>query len=272
MSAPHRDPTALPIGLFLIASAATAVVAFVLAVRRAPEQQRRAGPVPPAVALIASPGEGIGEEAGVFRTSPGMLALEPATRRERSAHPRTLRTVHFLRAFPGAPPRIPHNLSADEFRTDACRTCHQRGGFSVRFSAYVPVTPHPERGICLQCHVGVDSVIGALTPSADPNARCPMCHGSSGTVRPEASLTWETTVWPRLPALIRDQDPPPIPHDLRFRENCLTCHAGPAAVAELRTRHPDRAGCRQCHLVLDPEAGAFTREPLDISLTSGGAP
>jgi cytochrome c-type protein NapB len=99
-----------------------------------------------------------------------------------------------------------------------------------------------------------------------------MCHGASGAVRPEASLTWATTVWPRLPAVTKDQNPPPIPHDLQFRENCLTCHAGPAAVAELRTRHPERANCRQCHLVADGEAPGFTREALDIAIVAGGTP
>jgi cytochrome c-type protein NapB len=272
MSAPERDPTALPLALFLGLSAVTAVVALVVLARRAPEK------APPAralasVALVPPTGQPIGSEAGVFRTTPGMLALEPDSRRERSAHPRNLATVRFLRAYPGAPPRIPHPLTADEFRTDACRTCHERGGFSVRFSAYVPVTPHPERGICLQCHVGVDSVIGAAAPDPNPNARCPQCHGpSGGPVRASEKATWSTTVWPRLPELVPDRDPPPIPHDLQFRENCLTCHAGPAAVAEIRTKHPHWASCRQCHVVAAPDSGAFTRDPLDIALEAGGVP
>ena len=191
---------------------------------------------------------------------PACWRSSPAARRERSAHPRTLTTVRFLRAYPGAPPRIPHGLTPEEFRTDACRTCHERGGFSLRFAAYVPVTPHPERGICLQCHVGEDALMGVALPSADPNARCPQCHGpSGGRPRADATLTWATTVWPPLPPTTPDSSPPPIPHDLQFRENCLTCHSGPAAVAEIRTTHPERANCRQCHVALDPEAGVFTR-------------
>ena len=47
--------------------------------------------------------------------------------------------------------------------------------------------------------------------------------------------------------------PPParrrtIPHPLQLRENCLACHGGPAARAELRTTHPERVRCRQCHV------------------------
>jgi cytochrome c-type protein NapB len=265
-----RHPTAVALRLYLIASAVTAVAAANVAVKRvAGGRAHPPGPAP--VAMVAAPGEPIRAEAQVFRTSPAMLAIEPAAHRVRSAHPRTLKTVRYLRAYPGAPPRIPHLLTAEEFRTDACRTCHERGGYSVRFSAYVPLTPHPERGICLQCHVGVDSVIGVAVSGADPNTRCPLCHGpNGGPPRADATLTWATTVWPTLPLLTPDQSPPPIPHDLQFRENCLTCHAGQAAVAEIRTKHPGRANCRQCHVTLNSEAGDFTR-PAGL-VAGGGTP
>ncbi|TFG48971.1 MAG: hypothetical protein E4H38_05640 [Gemmatimonadales bacterium] len=270
MSTPDRRSTGIALRLYLTASAITAAVAAVVLMKRASAALERE-PAPGAVVLLSAPAEPIRAEAQVFRTSPGMLAIEPATERERSAHPRTLATVRYLRAFPGAPPRIPHPLTADEFRTDACRTCHERGGFSVRFAAYVPVTPHPERGLCLQCHVGVDSVIGAAAPDPDPNARCPQCHGpSGGPVKAGASATWATTVWPRLPQLVEGRDPPPIPHDLQFRENCLTCHGGPGAVAEIRTKHPEWANCRQCHVTLDPSAESYTRPVSDSTTGTGG--
>jgi cytochrome c-type protein NapB len=270
MSSPDRHPTAWPLGLFLFGSAVTAIAAVRVAIERAPAS--RAAPVLASVAMVVAPVEPIRGEAQVFRTTPAMLALEPATPRERAAHPRRLATVHFLRGFPGAPPRIPHPLTADEFRTVACKTCHERGGYSVRFQAYVPVTPHPERGICLQCHVGVDSVMGLEAPNPDPNARCHLCHGAGGgRPRAEASVTWPTTVWPTLPPISPDSSPPAIPHDLEYRQNCLTCHAGPAAVSEIRTKHPERANCRQCHLVLDPAAGTFTRPANDSATGTGGA-
>jgi len=265
-----RRPAAVALPLFLIASAVMAVVAGNVAVKRL-GARRVAVPEPVAVAMVAAPGEPIRAEAQVFRTSPVMLAIEPAGHRERSAHPRTLKTVRYLRAYEGAPPRIPHPLSAEEFRTDGCRTCHERGGYSVRFSAYVPLTPHPDRGICLQCHVGVDSVMGMADPTADPNNRCPLCHErNGGAPRADASLTWPTTVWPALSRKSPDRSPPPIPHDLPFRENCLTCHAGPAAVAEIRTSHPEWANCRQCHVALNPDVEPFTR-PTQPE-TAGGAP
>jgi nitrate reductase (cytochrome), electron transfer subunit len=254
----ERHSTALTLGIFLVASAIVAIAAGRVALKRVTWRRAHA-PALATVPMVAAPGEPIRAEAQVFRTNPAMVAIEPATHRERSAHPRTLRTVRYLRAYEGAPPRIPHPLSADEFRTDACRTCHERGGYSVRFSAYVPLTPHPDRGICLQCHVGVDSVMGTADPRENPNSRCRLCHGpSGGPPRADFSLTWATTVWPQLARLTPGQDPPPIPHDLPFRENCLTCHAGPAAVAEIRTTHPERANCRQCHVAQHPEAGPFT--------------
>jgi cytochrome c-type protein NapB len=44
--------------------------------------------------------------------------------------------------------------------------------------------------------------------------------------------------------------PPTIPHQIFMRENCLACHSGPAAREEIRTAHPDRVRCRQCHLAV----------------------
>jgi cytochrome c-type protein NapB len=53
--------------------------------------------------------------------------------------------------------------------------------------------------------------------------------------------------------------PPPIPHGLQMRENCLACHAGPAAVAEIRTPHPTLVNCRQCHALSTEPPAAFER-------------
>jgi cytochrome c-type protein NapB len=203
---------------------------------------------------------------------PAGLTIEPAFPRERTAHPRTWATYRYLRAYPGAPPRIPHALSPDEFRVEICNSCHERGGYSLRFAAYVPVTPHPEMGMCLQCHAGDDAVMGTASAGADPNVRCPLCHGpTGGRPRPEASATWSTTIWPALPSVTPGRLPPPITHDLQFRGNCLTCHGGPAAVAAIRTSHPERANCRQCHLVADPEAQLFVRPAPEVVAGSGAA-
>jgi cytochrome c-type protein NapB len=265
-------PATVAIVLLLVASAAIALVAAITAVRRTPEPRHEASQVA-AVPLLATPEAPIAAEADVFRTNGRMLAIEPALPRERKAHPRNRTTYRYLRAYPGAPPRIPHALSPEEFRTGVCASCHARGGYSLRFAAYVPVTPHPELGMCLQCHVGDDGVMGLASAAADPNSRCPLCHGpSGGRPRREASATWPTTVWPALPSRIPGRLPPPIPHDLQLRGNCVACHAGPAAVAEFRTTHPERASCRQCHVGADSEADVFTHRPWVGATGSGGAP
>jgi nitrate reductase (cytochrome), electron transfer subunit len=259
--------------LFLTLSALTAVAAVIVAIERVPARPPLQ-PAQVAVAVLAEPTESIAAEAQVFRTPPGMMAIAPAIRREREAHPRTLKTYRYLRAYPGAPPRIPHELTPEEFRTGACKTCHERGGYSRRFAAYVPLTPHPDSGPCLQCHVGTDELMAVPLVSHDPNQRCHQCHGAGG--RPhgevETSIDWRTTAWPQLAPRTPGRTPPPIPHDLTSRGNCLACHAGPAAAAEIRTTHPERADCRQCHVAPDPEAGAFTRPPSAGGDGTGGEP
>jgi hypothetical protein len=243
--------------VYLLGSTAAAVAAVVVAMRRAAAQVDE--PAPPEVQTLSAAGEPIAAEVLVFRTRASVLALGPEARRERSAHPRTLRTFRFLRAYPGAPPRIPHGLSPEEFRTGTCGTCHQRGGYSIRFAAYAPITPHPELGLCLGCHAIDDGVAGVGSPSADPNSRCPQCHGPEGRVSPRARPSGWESLWLAPGGRSSGGLPPLIPHDRLLREDCLACHAGPAAVAEIRTTHPERADCRSCHVETDPDAGAFRR-------------
>jgi cytochrome c-type protein NapB len=242
---------------FLVASVAVAVAAGVTAVNRAARRPRPAPAGDSSVALVAPPAQPIPAEAEVFRTHGGVTAIPPAGERARDAHPRTLARFQFLRAYPGAPPRIPHGFTADEFRTGACNTCHQRGGYSPRFDAYVPVTPHPEMPACLQCHVGRDEVTGVSLPSLDPSTICRQCHAAGAPRWAEALVDWRPMAWPSR--VRRENDVPPIPHDLFFRGNCLACHSGPSAVAEIRTSHPERANCRQCHVLPDSAVGEFTR-------------
>ena len=259
------------LALFLVGAATIAAIAGVTAARR--EKPRKPVMTLATVPRVVAPTDPIGAEAQVFRTTAATVAIEPAAARERSAHPRRLTVIRYNRAFEGAPPRIPHGVSSEEFRTDRCRTCHQRGGYSRRFAAYVPLTPHAERGMCVQCHVGVDAVIGASNPAADPNTRCAICHpASGGSPSSDAKVTWPTTVWPALPTLAADRDPPMIPHDLPFRENCLTCHAGPAAAAEIRTMHPERLDCRGCHLAADPRANSYAQPAGVVDANARSAP
>lgn len=258
MSGGGRRTSGLLFGLYLVASGGIAVAAGVVAVARAARLPRSPPHAESSVDLVSPPGQPIRAEAEVFRTHAGVTAIPPAGERARDAHPRTLARFRFLRAYPGAPPRIPHGFTADEFRTGACNTCHQRGGFSPRFDAYVPLTPHPEMPACLQCHVGRDEVTGVSLPNLDPSTVCRQCHAPGAARWAEALVDWRPMAWPSRAAPGQD-GVPSITHDLFFRGNCLACHSGPSAVAEIRTAHPERANCRQCHALPDPTVNEFIR-------------
>jgi nitrate reductase (cytochrome), electron transfer subunit len=205
------------------------------------------------------PGPPIPAEADVFRLQPGDLALGEDDGRRAGARTRTLAVFRSLRAYPGAPPRVPHSLAPDEFRASTCNACHERGGFTARFSAYAPVTPHPEYRNCLQCHAVDDGVVGVAAPgrlAARSDART-----ERATAPDFVPLAWRTVQWPTIDQRAMPGSPPAIPHTLELRGNCLACHAGAGAVAEIRTTHPERANCRQCHVpsTYDVGSDAFSR-------------
>ena len=255
--------------VFLIASAVVAMSALIIAAGRVAEDRESAAE--DARVDVASPNERIAAEADVFRTHAGVLAIDPGFDTRRSAHPRTWATYRSLRAYPGAPPRIPHGLTPDEFQAAACNTCHERGGFSQRFGAYVPITPHPEMGACLQCHVGDGELMAISLPTTDPSTRCRQCHAPGARRRAEATLDWRSLSWPQLTRDTSSGEPPPIPHTLELRGNCLACHAGPAGVAEIRTAHPERANCRQCHVTTDAAVDVFVRPARQLDDRQEGA-
>ncbi|RMH73123.1 MAG: cytochrome C [Gemmatimonadetes bacterium] len=173
-------------------------------------------------------------EAGVFRRSE--QALTYANAPENNKNPRTLDTFYDLRAYPGAPPVIPHELINEQsYGGKSCLPCHENGGYVPRFNAYAPVTPHPEMINCRQCHVAVKT---------------------KDTFK---ESNWVTIIPPPINQEAMTGSPPPIPHGLQMRENCLACHAGPAAPTEIRTSHPERINCRQCHALNDKPTTAWTR-------------
>jgi cytochrome c-type protein NapB len=248
VSPDRASPARLFLYLVLLAAAASAVVAVVALSRRQATNRDDQPEINSAAAEIADD-EPIASEAGVFRTQLADLAIDPTSKIRRGAHPRTLATWRGLRAYPGAPPRIPHGLTPAETLRGGCKTCHERGGYSQRFGAYVPVTPHPEMGQCLQCHVGDARLLATPLPSMDPSARCRQCHSAGGMLWKDSASSFKPLPWPQLAARASGEHaPPPIPHTLELRGNCLSCHSAPAGVKEIRTSHPERANCRQCHL------------------------
>ena len=137
---------------------------------------------------------------------------------------RALKTYYARRAYNGAPPVIPHAVDPEIARTMNCNVCHANGGYTPKFNAYAPVTPHPQYANCMQCHV------------------------ESTTQTTFVATNWQSAASPALHRPALPGSPPPIPHTLQLRENCLACHTGPSAVAEVRTSHPERVNCRQCHV------------------------
>lgn len=170
-------------------------------------------------------------EAGVFERT-GVKAIKPEVERALTAY-------YQRRAYPGGPPSIPHPLFDEKsMGGKSCLGCHKDGGYMPMWKAYTPITPHPEMTNCRSCHV-----------------------------RPEAKDTFEPTTFApaqhvELPKGAIPGAPPRIPHPLDMRSNCVACHGGPAAPKEIRTSHPERANCRQCHVTGAEQAPAFQR-PLD---------
>ncbi len=146
-----------------------------------------------------------------------------------SAKPHSLVKRASLRAYNGAPPTIPH--STDGMNDLACTSCHEQG---VQVGdVQVPKIPHRHYTNCQQCHVAESDLfeLEFVVLSAFDGKPAPM----------GGDRAW-------LGA------PPVIPHSTWMRENCLSCH-GPSGRAGLRTSHPNRTNCMQCHArdaVLDP--------------------
>jgi nitrate reductase (cytochrome), electron transfer subunit len=227
------------------------------------EQYRQSRPQPDAGAALpvlsyAADGRGpdgrvqagpdIAAEALVFRTRAEDVAANAGRVRRVDAHPRTLATFRSLRAYPGAPPRVPHGLTATELGRSICNTCHERGGYSARFGAYVPLTPHPELDGCLQCHAIDATLVDTPVPDGRADAVCRQCHRPARQTELGPGIAWQPAAWPAVRSASEAGAPPEIPHDLQQRGNCLACHMGPGAVAEIRTTHPERTDCRQCHV------------------------
>jgi cytochrome c-type protein NapB len=151
---------------------------------------------------------------------------------------RNLNSFYELRQYPGSPPRIPHKVfPAFSDEAEDCLACHGRGGYDVELDAYAPVTPHPEKELCYQCHVP-ELTDGLFVES-----------------------NWLSVPPPKLGNSQLGGSPPPIPHSLQMRDDCIACHAGPAAVAEIRVDHATRGNCRQCHVlfIATEPALEFTR-------------
>ena len=142
---------------------------------------------------------------------------------------RTLSEYYSRRQYPGSPPFIPHKVEEPDLAPVECLTCHARGGWTEELKKNTPITPHPEQVACRQCHITVTEA------------------------EPFVETDWMSVAPPRLGRASLPGAPPPVPHDIQMRGNCVSCHVGPGTVSAIRVEHPSRGNCRQCHV---PETNA----------------
>lgn len=240
-----------------IARAVAVMVVLVLVVGAGLERRDDglAYPEPVSVDRMEEP---IASEADVFRIRETELAVAAGFAGDPRAHARSPDIYRRLRAYPGAPPRIPHGVTEEEFRATSCNVCHRRGGWVARFGTYAPVTPHPEYASCLQCHAPLDELVGRARPASADALVCDQCH-----IDPDAPLAtfveidWRPAEWPETDRQAMEGSPHVIPHGVELRSNCLACHGGPGSVVGLRTDHPERRACRQCHVPAGDEDAAW---------------
>lgn len=126
------------------------------------------------------------------------------------------------RAYNGAPPTIPHPI---EQRSDAsCVACHQQGAKTATLR--IPPMSHRFLANCTQCHV-----------ESNPK------HLPAFVFREN---DFQGLAAPRQGPRAFHGAPPQIPHTTWMRSNCMSCH-GYASLQGIRTTHPWRTNCQQCH-------------------------
>ena len=125
-------------------------------------------------------------------------------------------------AFNGAPPTIPHPI---EQRSDvSCVACHGDGIKTETLR--IPRMSHAMLTNCTQCHVERNS-------------------------QHMTAVEFRENEFDGLPAPIEGRRsfsgaPPQIPHSTWMRSDCMSCH-GYSGLHGIRTTHPWRNNCLQCH-------------------------
>jgi len=133
------------------------------------------------------------------------------------------------RAFDGAPPVVPHPIAQDS--SAVCLACHGPG-LAIKDKTASKMS-HAQYSSCTQCHVpaggmGLPTTESALLALLAANEFVSLAPPRKGS-----------RAWP--------QAPPTIPHGTLMRSDCLSCH-GSNGLFGLRTPHPDRQSCVQCHV------------------------
>lgn len=131
------------------------------------------------------------------------------------------------RAYEGAPPTIPHAIG--ETGGTECMACHG-DGLEIDGRLATPMS-HEYMTNCTQCHIPETGSIPAADTRYD---ELPLDNEFAGLER------WGEGQRAHPGA------PPVNPHPEHMREDCMSCH-GEMARPGLRTTHPWKTECTQCH-------------------------
>jgi cytochrome c-type protein NapB len=161
----------------------------------------------------------VSDLANLVSHTPGLLDAVTNTLLDKAA---SLAERAEVRAFDGAPPVIPHPVPENDVRS--CSACHGEG--RIIRGRIAPRMSHQAYTSCTQCHAPVGN------PGFGPEF--PVENLFAGLSAPaQGPRAWEGA-------------PPLIPHRTLMREDCLSCH-GLAGRPGLRSTHPWRGNCQQCH-------------------------
>ncbi len=132
------------------------------------------------------------------------------------------------RAYDGAPPIVPHPVAQGS--AAVCIACHSEA--RQIGDVVAPAISHPVYTSCTQCHVSSKG-LGSEWNTSEYDLHTG--NRFTGDHQPRKG----TQAYPDAPHT--------IPHTLHMRQNCLSCH-GPLGTSPIRTDHPERQSCTQCHV------------------------
>lgn len=189
---------------------------------------------------------GRGPNAGMYeqRLARGLPGLTDEVKRDGDlAGVRAKRASR--RAYDGAPPTIPH--AVEQTGAPSCLACHGAG--AKIGDKIAPAMSHRRYSSCTQCHV----------PQQTPLPNRPPAMLAPNSFRGLPAATTGTRAWGGAP--------PTIPHKVFMRERCASCH-GVSGANPIRSTHPYRQSCQQCHV---PDSGSAQDQPrLESALRGWG--
>lgn len=132
------------------------------------------------------------------------------------------------RAYDGAPPVVPHPIA--QGTAASCLACHSQA--TQIGDVIAPAISHPAYTSCTQCHVS-EKGLGSRWNTAEFDLHSGNQFAGEHTPKPVERA------YPDAPTT--------IPHPIHMRQNCLSCH-GELGTSPIRTTHPERQSCTQCHV------------------------